>query len=90
MGTRKLGAMATDEAVMLMLKTAGIDDLSDRSARMTAEPVVWTLGCLALVITQAGSVIQQGHCDLQDYCTLYAWHCNELLSQQVIQGGDDY
>ena len=89
-GSYELGAMNVDEAVTLILKTAGIRDLSNQSTRETARPVVLTLGCLALAITQAGAVIRQGYCRMEEYCMLYAQHRKELLSQKAIQGGDDY
>ena len=53
-GTYELGPQSTDEAVTLVLKTAGIPDLSGQSVRENAQPVVLTLPCLALAITQAG------------------------------------
>ena len=89
-GSFELGAMNLDEAVTLMLKTAGIRDLLSQSIRETARPVVLTLGCLALAITQAGAVVRQGRCRMGEYCTLYARRRKELLSQKAIQGGDDY
>ncbi|KAL6714664.1 hypothetical protein ACLMJK_008089 [Lecanora helva] len=89
-GSYELGAMNVDEAVTLMLKTAGIRDLSSQSTRESAKPVVLTLGYLALAITQAGAVIRQGRCRIEEYCELYARRRKELLSQQAIQGGDDY
>jgi tetratricopeptide (TPR) repeat protein len=89
-GSYELGAMNPDEAVTLMLKTAGIHDLSSRSMREGARPVVLTLGCLALAITQAGAVIRQGRCRMEEYCPLYARRRKELLSQKAIQGGEDY
>ncbi|KAI4122619.1 MAG: hypothetical protein LQ338_005713 [Usnochroma carphineum] len=82
--------MATDEAVTLLLKTAGIPDVSDRSTREAAAQVIQTLGCLALAITQAGAVIRQGRCEIAEYCTLYSRRRKELLSEKAIQGGEDY
>ncbi|KAL2043537.1 hypothetical protein N7G274_003844 [Stereocaulon virgatum] len=89
-GSYELGAMSMDEAVTLMLKTAGVYDLSTQLTRETAKPVVQTLGCLALAITQAGAVIRQGRCRIDEYRTLYAQRRKELLSQKAIQGGDSY
>ena len=89
-GSFELGGMATDEAVTLMLKTAGTGDLFDESMREAATPVVLTLGRLALAITQAGAVIRQGRCGIEDYCTLFSQRRKELLSQRAIQGGEDY
>lgn len=39
-GSYELGAILTEEAVTLLLKTAGIKDISDYSARTAAEPVI--------------------------------------------------
>ncbi|KAL8736398.1 MAG: hypothetical protein Q9166_000190 [cf. Caloplaca sp. 2 TL-2023] len=89
-GSCELGAMATDEAVTLLLRTAGADNMSDRSIRDAAESVVQTLGCLALAITQAGAVIRQGYCKMEEYRTLYSRRRKEFLSQKAIQGGEDY
>ena len=89
-GSYELGAMATDEAVTLMLKTAGVDNVSDQSMRKAAMPVVITLGCLALAINQAGAVIRQGRCEIGEYCTLFSRRRKELLSLKAIQGGEDY
>ena len=50
-GSYKLGAMAVDGAVTLILRTTGTDDLSDRSMREAAKPVVLMLGYLAVAIT---------------------------------------
>ena len=82
--------MTTDEAVTLLLKTAGIDDISNQSTRTAAESVVLTLARLALAITQAGAVIRQGYCKMEEYRALYSRRRKELLSQKVIQGGEDY
>ncbi|KAI4256990.1 MAG: hypothetical protein L6R42_005913, partial [Xanthoria sp. 1 TBL-2021] len=89
-GSFELGAMATGEAVTLLLRTVGADNMSDRSIRGAAESVVQTLGCLALAITQAGAVIRQGYCKMEEYRTLYSRRRKELLSQKAIQGGEDY
>ncbi|KAL8719057.1 MAG: hypothetical protein Q9225_003891 [Loekoesia sp. 1 TL-2023] len=89
-GSYELGAMATGEAVTLLLKTAGADDVSNQSMRAAAEAAVLILGYLALAITQAGAVIRQGYCKMGEYCTLYSRCRKELLSQKAIQGGEDY
>ena len=53
----ELGAMTREEAVPLILKTAGTYDASNQSTRTAAEPVVLTLSFLALAISLAGAVI---------------------------------
>ncbi len=82
--------MEPDEAVTLILKTTEISDQSDKSIRKSAERVVTTLGYLALAIVQAGAVIRQGHCRMEEYCTIYYQRRRELLSQKAIQDGEDY
>ena len=89
-GSYELGAMNVYEAVTLMLKTSGVYDHSDQSTREIAKPVVLTMGRLALAITQAGAVIRQGRCRMEEYCTLYARRRKELLNQKAIQSRDDY
>ncbi len=89
-GSWELGAMTTDEAITLILKTAGVEDLSDTSIRKTAETVVATLGCLALAIIQAGAVIQKRLCSMEEYCAVYSRRRRELLSQRAVQGEDEY
>jgi len=49
---------------------------------------VSTLGCLALAITQAGAVIRQGICGVEEYCQLYSQHQKELLG--CAQSSGDY
>jgi hypothetical protein len=89
-GSYELDAMATGEAVTLLLKTAGTNDVSNRSMRTAADAVVRILRCLALAITQAGAVIRQGYCKLEEHRALYSRRRTELLSQKAIQGGKDY
>jgi hypothetical protein len=86
----ELGRMQVDEATTLLLKTSGVNDLSDSRTRALAEPVVLTLGCLALAVAQAGAVIRQGVCNMGEYCQLYARRRKELLEQKVVQGGEEY
>ena len=89
-GSYELGAMTTDEAVTLILKTTGAHNVSDTSIRETAKPVVLTLGCLALAIVQAGAVIREGRCRMEEYCAIYSRRRQELLSQRAVQGEEDY
>ncbi len=88
-GSHKLGAMTTDAAVTLILKTTGVDTFH-KPARETAKPVVETLGCLALAVVQAGAVIREGQCRMEEYCAIYSRHRQELRSQNAVQCGDEY
>jgi tetratricopeptide (TPR) repeat protein len=89
-GLHELGRMETEEAISLILKTTGAQQLSDKPTRKTAKSVVLTLGCLALAIDQAGTVIRQGLCNMEEYCEIYSRRRKELLSQKPVQGGGDY
>ena len=82
--------MKSDEAVTLILKTIGFRDQSVKPTREAAKPVVTTLGCLALAIVQAGAVIRQGCCTMEEYCTIYSQRRHDLLSQRSVQDGEDY
>ncbi|KAF6238805.1 hypothetical protein HO173_003312 [Letharia columbiana] len=82
--------MEPDEAVTLILKTTGLSDQLDKSIRKSAERVVTTLGYLALAIVQAEAVIRQGHCRMEEHCTIYYQRRRELLSQKAVQDGEDY
>ena len=86
---REVSGMQTDEAISLLLKESG-HNLSDETARETAKPVVSMLGCLALAITQAGAVIRQGVCGINEYCQLYSKRRKELLNQKSMQSTGDY
>ena len=89
-GSYELGAMEPDEAVILILKTTEVSDQSDKSIRKSAGRVVTTLGYLAPAIVQAGAVIRQGCCTMEEYCAVYYQRRRELLSQKAVQDGEDY
>jgi GTP-binding protein EngB required for normal cell division len=71
-GVCELGRMEEEEAITLMLKTAGYEDLFDEAARRMAKPVVSNLGCLALAIGQTGALIRQGLYTMEEYCEAYS------------------
>lgn len=89
-GSYKLDAMTPDEAVTLFLRRIGVHDPSDALIRDSAKPVVLKLGCLALAVVQAGAVIREGRCKIEEYCAIYSRRRQELLSQRAVQGGEDY
>ena len=86
----ELRGMAVEEAIVLILKMSGVDDVSDPRMRDMAKPVVLTLGCLALAVAQAGAVIRQGVCGMDEFCELYSQRRKELLGHRSVQGGDGY
>jgi hypothetical protein len=86
----ELRGMAVEEAIVLILKMSGVDDVSDPRMRDMAKPVVLTLECLALAVAQAGAVIRQGVCGMDEYCELYSQRRKELLDHRPIQGREEY
>ena len=88
-GSHKLGPMTPDEAVTLILKTTGVGT-SHKSAREKAKPVVELLGYLPLAVVQAGALIREGQCRMEEYCAIYSQHRQKLLSQNAVQCGHEY
>lgn len=88
-GSREFREMKPDEAITLLLRTAG-NDASKTSLRALAKPIVEILGYLALAIVQAGAIIRQKFCNMQEFCKIYAAHRQQLLSRQPIQVDSDY
>jgi hypothetical protein len=89
-GVCELGRMEEEEAITLMLKTVGHEDVSDEAAREVTKSVVSILGCLALAIDQAGAVIRQGFYTIEEYRKVYSRRRKELLNQKSVQRGGDY
>ena len=86
----ELRGMAVEEAIVLILKMSGVDDVSDPRIRDMAKQVVLALECLALAVAQAGAVIRQGVCGMDEYCGLYSQRRKDLLNYRPIQGGEEY
>jgi hypothetical protein len=49
-GLHEFGRMETENAIILIFKMTGVQQLSDKLTRKIAKPVVLTLGYLVLVI----------------------------------------
>ena len=82
--------MELEDAITLLLRAAGREDVSDEAPRRMAKPAVKILGCLALAIIQAGAVIRRKLYSMEDYCTVYSRRRKQLLSDGPIQGINDY
>ncbi|RDL41952.1 Uncharacterized protein BP5553_01931 [Venustampulla echinocandica] len=89
-GSYEFAGMGVEEAVDLLLKAIGTDDLSSQASRLAARSIVTTLGSLSLAIIQAGAVIRQKLCRLEDYCDTYRRRRQELLSRAPTQASSDY
>ena len=89
-GSYEFAGMEVEEAVDLLLKAIGTDDLSSQASRLMARNIVTTLGNLSLAIIQAGAAIRQKLCRLEDYCGTYRRRRQELLSRAPTQARSDY
>jgi tetratricopeptide (TPR) repeat protein len=89
-GSRELGQMDPEDAITLLLKTTAAEDVAHEASRNLARPIVETLGCLALAIIQAGAVIRQKLCSMEEYLDVYSRRRKQLLSHQHIQAKADY
>lgn len=57
-------------------------DQAQPADRAAAECIVKEMDGLPLAIVQAGAYIEETGCSLEDYLSLYAAHCKDLLSQR--------
>ena len=89
-GSYELNDMDEEDAISLLLKATQIPDVNDKNARLMAMPIVKTLGCLPLALIQAGASIRQGICSLEDYVELFVSYKKRLMSDQPVQGADNY
>ena len=89
-GSCELGQLTMDDAVTLLLKASGAEDIADEASRKKAIPITKTIGFLALAIVQAGSYIRQGLCGLDEYCELYNRCRQRLLEYIPIQQSSEY
>ena len=89
-GSSEFHQMELEDAVTLLLRSAIVKDVLDENLRTAAKPIVELLGCLALAIVQAGAVIRQKLCRMDEYCTIYSSQRSQLLSHQPVQASYDY
>ena len=88
-GSRELRDMESDEAITLLLRCGDLPS-EDENLRRLAQPIVQTLGYLALAVSHAGASIRQRVCSLKDYLDKYTHHRKKLLSSRPVQTGSDY
>ena len=82
--------MSSEDAVALLLKTAAVENMQDNSTRKAVEQVAKVLDYFALAIIQAGAVLRQRVCTLDEFCELYAKQKKELLESGRSQSSVDY
>lgn len=89
-GSFEIPEMELEDGITLLLRTTEAEDIFDAASRTLAKPVVEAFGCLALAIVQAGAVIRQGLCNMEEYCGIYSRRRKELLSTLPVQSSNDY
>ena len=70
-GAMELKGLRPKQASLLLLKAAYTPKPWDEPITTVANKIADALGCLALALVQAGAVILQGMCKLQDYLKFY-------------------
>lgn len=70
-GAMELKGLKPTDASLLLLKAAVTPRPWDETIEIVANKIADALGCLALALVQAGAVILQGMCNLQDYLKFY-------------------
>ena len=88
-GSKELHEMEGNEATTLLLRSGDLPS-EDESLRGVAQPIVQTLGYLALAVSHAGASIRQRTCTLDGYLGIYERHRKKLLSSQPVQAATDY
>ena len=89
-GSCELGQLNMDEAVTLLLKASGTEDVADEAVRKKAIIITQTLGFLALAIVQAGAYIRRAFCSIDEYCDVYNRHPQKLLKSLPFEAGSNY
>ncbi|TVY12783.1 Nephrocystin-3, partial [Lachnellula arida] len=89
-GSYELAGMGTEDAIDLLLKSIEATDLSPSTLREKARTITKTLGNLSLAIVQAGAIIRQNLCPIEDYYGMYQCRRRELLSRAPTQASSDY
>ena len=88
-GYTELHEMESDDAITLLLKSAKLS-INNDDLRGHAEPIVQTLGYLALAVSQAAASIRQRVCTLETYLDTFTRHRDVLLSRKSVQLSSDY
>ena len=82
--------MPMNKAVTLILKAIGPEDTRDKAIQKAAKRVVSTLGHLALPIVQAGAMVGQGYCKMDESCEVFPRRRKERLESKIVGGDEDF
>jgi NB-ARC domain len=85
----KVEDMGKEEAVLLLLKSAWLDE-SSSDMQHAANPVVNALCFFPLAIDQAGAAIRSGLCTIDGYLTMYSEHRQQLMGHSSYKGASNY
>ena len=81
-GSVELKGLKEQDALLLLLKRAGVPRPWDASIEATGNEIARTLGYLALALIQAGTSIFRKFCDLTDYLDFHNHYRNRRRSKQ--------
>ncbi|KAH2398155.1 hypothetical protein EMGR_003896 [Emarellia grisea] len=86
-GSIELGRLGEEEALHLLLSSAGISTPWDKSTETRGKEIANVLGYLALAIKQAGAAISCKLCSLEDYLTFYQYYRKKRKQKDSIASG---
>src|ERR1700733_7554719 len=81
--------MEEEDAILLLLKAAFVDDASDE-LRQASKLIVTELCFLPLAVDQAGAAIASGLCDMHDYLQMYSEHRQTLMASPLFEEASSY
>ena len=81
----KVRNMAEEEAVSLLLKSAGLDGMSSHNSDL-ARRLASELGGIPIALDQAGAFMLTSQCGIGNYLELSPKHKHEILSNPEFKG----
>ena len=81
--------MEEEEAVCLLLKSAGLDAMSDNDSNL-ARKLASEMGGIPIALDQAGAYMLTTQCCIANYLELYMSHKHDLMSNVDFKGASDY
>ncbi|KAH1271222.1 hypothetical protein KXV33_004997 [Aspergillus fumigatus] len=86
-GSIELGRLGEEEALHLLLSSAGISPPWDKSTETRGKENANVFGYLALAIKQAGAAVSCKLCSLEDYLTFYQYYRKKRKQKDSIASG---
>ena len=81
--------MEEEGAVCLLLKSAGLDAMSDNDS-ILARKLASEMGGIPIALDQAGAYMLTTQCGIANYLELYMSHKHDLMSNVDFKGASDY